>query len=284
LHALIIGINQYKNADGQNLTNLKGAVPDADEVDRFLILDLHVPPENIVYLRDSTATRYHILRQFQRLARDPRIQFGDPILIFYAGHGGLARAPSDWPSNSDVQMILPHDFLPRVSQEECEQGIPDLTIGALLQQIAETKGDNIVCTSFFFFFAFLSFNDYQTVIFDSCFSGSGTRSIPDLRARGVDLRLQDYQLLSTVDQEVHNSVAGDRAGHIAQGYERHGLASHVLLAGCKADETAKEFNQRGNFTGALLKLLRNRDVRLDAITYRQVIDKLDDIPYVNFTS
>jgi hypothetical protein len=144
LHALIIGIDQYKNADSQTLTNLSGAIADATEVERFLIQDLHVPPENIVTLRDSDATRDHILSQFKQLAENPRIQFGDPILIFYAGHGALARAPSCWPSSSNIQMILPHDFLPWTSQEKCEQGIPDLIIGALLEKIAREKGDNIV--------------------------------------------------------------------------------------------------------------------------------------------
>jgi hypothetical protein len=93
---------------------------------------------------------------------------------------------------------------------------------------------------------------------------------------------QDYQLLSTVDHEVFDSPEGKRAGAIAQEYEHHGLASHVLLAGCKADETSMEFKQRGYFTTALLKVLRDPSVRLDAITYREVVDRLDDLPYVCF--
>jgi hypothetical protein len=147
MHALIIGINKYKNADNDNITNLRGAIADSTEVERFLIHDLHVPPENIVHLNDSCATRGRIVNEIERLARNPQIQPGDPILIYYAGHGGLAPAPSSWPTNSNIQMILPHDFLPQTSEKEWEQGIPDLTIGALLQQIAKEKGDNIVCIS-----------------------------------------------------------------------------------------------------------------------------------------
>jgi hypothetical protein len=95
LFALIIGI-KYTKADGGKLTNLEGAVSDANDVEDFLKEHLHVLPENIVNLRDSSATRFNILPQFRELARGRRIQPGDPILIFYAGHGAFAPAPSGW--------------------------------------------------------------------------------------------------------------------------------------------------------------------------------------------
>jgi hypothetical protein len=102
---------------------------------------------------------------------------------------------------------------------------------------------------------------------------------PELKTRGVHLP-QDYQILSTIDKEILSSDEGHRASQIAQEYKYHGLASHVLLAACKADELSREFKKRGCFTVALLKVLRDPTVRLDAITYRGVIDRLDDIPYV----
>jgi hypothetical protein len=36
LFALIIGINEYTKADGEKLTNLEGAVSDANDVEDFL--------------------------------------------------------------------------------------------------------------------------------------------------------------------------------------------------------------------------------------------------------
>jgi len=48
-------------------------------------------------------------------------------------------------------MILPSDIGPSV------YGIPDRTIGALLQSLAKAKGDNIVSTGTHFFYCFFFF-------------------------------------------------------------------------------------------------------------------------------
>jgi hypothetical protein len=111
LFALIIGINSYK-ADKRPFFNLKGAVPDADLVQSYLQKHLGVPNSQIRNLRDSEATRAAILHEINALTTDDRIQRGDPILIFYAGHGSTAPTPKGWDIGEPrIQLLLPHDYL-----------------------------------------------------------------------------------------------------------------------------------------------------------------------------
>jgi hypothetical protein len=91
-------------------------------------------------LLNKGATRTAIIKAFLSLRDDERIEEGDPILIYYAGHG--AEIPSSEGEVGKLHVLLSYDY--------CEGGenyipaIPDRTIGALIAQIAEEKGDNIV--------------------------------------------------------------------------------------------------------------------------------------------
>ena len=144
LFALIIGINKYKTVERPFL-NLKGAVPDADLVQSYLQRHLGVPNSQIRNLRDSEATRAAILHEINALTTDDRIQRGDPILVFYAGHGSTAPTPKSWESGGPtIQLLLPHDYLCENEKGQKVHGIPDRTLGVLLGRLASVKGDNIV--------------------------------------------------------------------------------------------------------------------------------------------
>jgi Caspase domain len=144
LFALIIGINEYKTVKPPFL-NLKGAVPDADLVQSYLQKHLGVPNSQIRNLRDSEATRAGILYEINALTTDDRIQRGDPILIFYAGHGSTAPTPKGWESEGPtIQLLLPHDFLCETVKGQKVYGIPDRSLCVLLGRLASVKGDNIV--------------------------------------------------------------------------------------------------------------------------------------------
>jgi hypothetical protein len=106
---------------------------------------LQVPSDHIRYLTDSAATRDAIIGALQDLQCDDRIERNKScILIFYAGHGGEKTAPPGWEAGgSKVQMILPVDYGNKLGGDVV-QGIPDRTIGRLLDDLAEKKGNNIV--------------------------------------------------------------------------------------------------------------------------------------------
>ena len=145
LFALVVGINKYKDLA---VNPLKGAVADAKAVCDFLRDVLRVPAENIRCITDGTATRSSILQNLVQLQLDSRINPGNPIFIFYAGHGGEAMPPSKW-GQSRVQTIIPHDFGTIVNGSTVPS-IPDRTIGALLGHLADLKGNNIVRLSTLF--------------------------------------------------------------------------------------------------------------------------------------
>ncbi|EIM84388.1 uncharacterized protein STEHIDRAFT_36991, partial [Stereum hirsutum FP-91666 SS1] len=149
LYAVIIGINKY-----QHIEHLSAAVADANAVRSFLETSMCVPKQRISTLLDEAATRANILGQLQQLANTDVIQRDDPILIFYAGHG----AQTELLGGETIEMICPYDFrADGDSKDASAQGIPDFTLGHLLNRISMAKGNNV------------------TVIFDCCHAGSATR-------------------------------------------------------------------------------------------------------------
>jgi hypothetical protein len=128
------------------VTTLKGAVADADSINEYLEHDLKVQDSHIRNLREAQATRAAIIDEFHALQTNPNIKRDDPILIYYAGHGGEITAPSGWEAgrtDSMTQMLIPHDYQPK-ADKPLVYGIPDRTISVLISRIAKAKGDNIV--------------------------------------------------------------------------------------------------------------------------------------------
>ncbi|PBK59427.1 hypothetical protein ARMSODRAFT_945616 [Armillaria solidipes] len=266
LFALVIGIDEYADP---NVHNLTGAVADADAVNDFLQKTLHVPEYQIKNLRNKEVTRVTIEREIKNLGDNPAIKRDDPILIFYAGHGADVKAPPGWPTGSadeKIQMLVPHDFIKRGSDDfKRGQGILDVRLSHLLQDIADKKeSDNI------------------TVILDCCHSGSGTRTDDNdqtFAVRGIELPAS-YTIPN--DLHPHDIDPGARADSVPEAFKKAGLLSHVLLSACKAEQVAREIpttgeskGKRGVFTSALLGVLEQHKDRIDKLTYKDVIDRLD---------
>ncbi|KAF8752246.1 Caspase domain [Rhizoctonia solani] len=245
LHALIIGINDYPN-----LSKLKGAVADADAFAEFLQSDLKVPAQQIVNLRDNAATRQAIIDSIMQLWSNPHINYGDPILIYYAGHGGARRATEQWKNEKGahvVQVIFPFDY--DVKENDSSEPIlciPDRTIAGLLNELSNQKGDNI------------------TVIFDSCHSASGTRDLITTRPKkGVlDRRKRSAEVKQDIPWDIDSDIIDPKLG----------ITSHVHLTACGSEEKAYEEDGRGVFTVALLKSIRAHGV--DKLTYHNLVKSL----------
>lgn len=144
LFALIFAINNYLCPE-EGFSSLRGAEPDALSFKEYLEVCLNVPPERITVIRGQHATRSNMISAFQKLERDSRIQPGDPIVIFYAGHGSEAPARETWEAGGPdrkIQMLIPYDCSKNPAHRV--PAIPDYTIGALIDRIARVKGDNIV--------------------------------------------------------------------------------------------------------------------------------------------
>ncbi|KAG8848339.1 hypothetical protein FRC20_002551, partial [Serendipita sp. 405] len=230
--------------------------------------ELGIPSSHIRTLCNEEATRAAIIQQLRDLSTDDRIQLGDPIVIFYAGHGTTSPSPPGWEAGGpEIQMVVPYDCLETVN-DNLVYPIPDRTFGALLEKMAKNKGDNL------------------TVIFDCCHSGSGTRDASldvtggarqsDRSVRGFKLKVE---IPPTLDGEKWGSGHEERGSSIPAGFCHSRLRSHVMLAACSSKETAKEEAMKGRFTTALLEVLSA--VGADRLTYTGLIQRIPILPEQN---
>ncbi|KEP48795.1 mycorrhiza-upregulated peptidase C14 [Rhizoctonia solani 123E] len=262
LYALVIGINSYPN-----IIPLKGAVNDADEMSNFLTSDLKVPQDHIINLRDESATRAKIIKGFRDLQEDPRIKKGDPILIYYAGHGGSHQPSKQLEQaygSSKIQVIFPYDYKVQAPDStEFINCIPDKTIAALLSALSAAKGDNL------------------TVIFDCCHSASATRKDSEDGARVP----RGAEVLMEISEDIDIDILPSKptAPRIGLNSIRRTMlplstnqSSHIHFAACGDEEKAWEQNDRGAFTVALLKNIRAHGV--DKITYHDLMISLPNLP------
>ncbi|KAG8755819.1 hypothetical protein FRC14_003630 [Serendipita sp. 396] len=229
---------------------LLGAVADAQEVKRYLTLKLRVPEKNVQTLLDKQATRSNIIDGIRGLANNPLISHNDPILIFYAGHGTEAPSPNGWyAQRSKVQSIVPQDY-GEIKGGKRVHCIPDRSIGILLQELANAKGDNIV------------------VIFDCCHSGSGTRD--------GSRRVRSVRVSEDIPEDLDIEIWGRKNGENADVPAEASGSSHVLLAACASNQSAIENNRQGLFTRALLEAVS--EIGFRNLTYASLIRHLPDLP------
>jgi hypothetical protein len=126
---------------------LRGAVNDARAFEKYL-LDLDVPPTNIVLIENEKATRSAILSAFKtHLLDNTNIpDHGDTTMIlFFAGHGSRFEAPGDFIApDRRVEAICPVDERTTNDAGEYVHAIPDYVLVWLLSELADKKGTNIV--------------------------------------------------------------------------------------------------------------------------------------------
>ncbi|PPQ85603.1 hypothetical protein CVT25_012510 [Psilocybe cyanescens] len=249
MFALLVGINEYQSPTGY--LSLRGAEPDACRWRDFLRNhgDLN---SHITLLLGRDATRKNIAKAFKDLANNPLIREGDPIVIFYAGHGGEILHQTPDGGKHWIQMVVPYDYCTERGKEvPC---ISDMEIGMWIDRIAEKKGDNI------------------TVIMDCCHSASGTRGSQnnEIRVRSIDLPPAAYN--PDIDRE---NSQGSKTGR----YSHSGLKSHMLLAACASNEKAHEHQDGGLFSTALLNLFRT--VPLDQLRYCDILPRMKHISQQN---
>lgn len=246
--ALLIGINKY-NPDLD--ANLNGCVNDVRSLYEILTDTYNFPHDNIRIITDYRATYNNIYDRIEWLLSHNVP--GDELVLHYSGHGSQIRDRGDMDELNDSmdEILCPTDL-------DWDNPFTDDSI----RHLFDMKGEGV----------------NLTFICDSCHSGSISRSLiqpgsndfekpkfinppVDIKLReGVKpLKIQKFAALTSYQKEISTSQ------------------SHVLLSGCRDDQTSSDAYIDGRWQGALtaslikaIKINPNRDwttIHADIIAY-----------------
>ncbi|KAK0470735.1 caspase domain-containing protein [Armillaria novae-zelandiae] len=236
--AVLIGIDAYEH------NPLHGCVRDALMMERYLTEDLSVPKHRIRRLLGSKEnipsdnyhipTRINIIQALVALMNNAEIQYGDNIIIYFAGHGsgystaGYCSSPMD-----SIEAICPID-----RTEGNGAHVPDISdreINVIFENISRTKGHHI------------------TFILDCSHTGTiagipeqGVRTLPPL-SNG-----SPKHMLALADEN-----AGQFPGSQSVCSDKWfpDMSSHVVLAACQEHQVVAENRNKGEFRGVFTESL-----------------------------
>ncbi|EIM91753.1 uncharacterized protein STEHIDRAFT_135948 [Stereum hirsutum FP-91666 SS1] len=250
LYCLVIGIDEYQST---KIPNLSGAVADSTAIHTLMSANDHAFTPHIKHLINQQATREDIIRELKALSSNPLIRRGDPIFIYYAGHGGSAAWTNDQGQTdaSNIQFIVPHDC------GEHAETIPYHDFVRYMERIADTKGNNI------------------TVVFDCC------RSSFESAVRGPARNSGIYTLISRCHtnwdiEAMHREDRRPRGTNVPPAFVLKGIHSHTLITSCGVQQRAWESGGRGMFTTALIKGLKL--ALRESISFNELMGMIPHIP------
>lgn len=217
--ALLVGINKYKpelNAD------LRGCVNDVENVRDILIRVYGFNADNIRVLTDERATKEAILERLTWLV--DKLALGDEIVFDYSGHGSQIRDREGEELNDQMDEILcPHDL-------NWDDPLTDDMLAKIFSVVPEGV--------------------YLTVIVDACHSGTITKELfgacdqkQYIKARFImppfDIRSRTLGRDKVFEKRTLKNLIRD------------GGQNHVLLSGCRDDQTSADAYIDGKYQGAM---------------------------------
>lgn len=203
----------------------------------------------LVKLIDAETTRQKIIDGFTTHLCQAGSE--DVALFYYAGHGSQGCAPEEhWNMEPDRlnETIICWD-----SRTEGVWDLADKELAYLIDKVGQ--GD-----------------PHMVLIMDCCHSGSGTRDIDAVVRRVDEIDKRDRPLNSFI-------FAQESADIASRGYQENSACwqskrkNHILLAACRSDELAKEYNGDGQARGAFSYfLLHNLQKANGNLTYRELFE------------
>ena len=171
--ALLIGINDYARPA---IPDLRGAVNDVNRLAEVLQKQMNFPEGNITKLTDQEATRDRILSELSKLVNSTQKE--DVVYIHFSGHGSQVKD-----LNGDEEDGYDETFLPYDARQ---QGIPDIVDDEFEQLFNKLASDNVL------------------IVFDSCHSGTVTRSAPAADAEIAEVQEQIKPRSVEEDPDIEN--------------------------------------------------------------------------------
>lgn len=222
-HALVIGVDRYPGLSEQE--QLGGCVNDAEAVRRFLVERAAIPEENLLCLTSpndtAPATAANIRAAFAALAQGGRVQPGDHVVLFYAGHGvRLARASAGGAER--------HYGFAAADLDRTAAGLRSLILDREIHDLLRALQQR---------------GATATVIADTCHSGGALRAAPGegatVRERCASLRPLDEVTWGAVTA-AHPALASARDPVSVGRFGEYRGGDFVALCAARDTETAKE--------------------------------------------
>ncbi|MCM0083736.1 caspase family protein [Geomonas sp. Red32] len=197
--AVVIGIETYRDIKGVDF-----AVHDAKTVQLYLTKLMGYPEENVVFLPNERATKSDLEKYLGAWLKN-RVNPQSTVFVYYAGHG----APN--PASGEPYLV-PYDGDPNYLETTA------YPLKRLYAGLAQLPAKQVV------------------VVLDSCFSGSGGRSVLAKGARPLVMSVEAPPPLK--ENMVVLAAAG--ASQISTSYDKrgHGLFTYYLLKGLKGAAAA----------------------------------------------
>ena len=206
--ALMIGINNYRA-----VPKLQGALNDVETLKQVLITRWGFPESNIQVLINEKATREGILAALKKFVTETKPL--DTVYIHYSGHGSqVADLNDDEQDDKLDETIVPYDGR--------TASVPDITddeLDAIFSRLP-TK--------------------HALIVFDSCHSGTATRSFSIIRTRSIP---QDTRI------ELYRQIGAPLETRKTRGTVQILASPYVLMTGAAAYQEALDGPIEGRFHG-----------------------------------
>jgi metacaspase-1 len=218
--AVIIGINLY---DPSLNADLNGCVNDADGMYDILTNTYGFPKDNVRMLTDFRATGIAIFERIEWLLSH-KVP-GDELVLHYSGHGSQVRDRSDDELNDYLDEILcPTDL-------DWDRPFTDDEIKFCFDE----KGEGV----------------FLTFICDSCHSATMTRSANIQFSSDEALEHPEKPRFINPPLDIKARDNSDDLETHVIGKTIEGAQDHVLLSGCRDDQTSSDAYIDGRWQGAL---------------------------------
>jgi len=242
--ALLVGLNKYHpslNAD------LRGCVNDVKHMYDLLVQIYKFPADNVRVICDERATKGDILGRLKWLVENAPA--GSELVFQYSGHGSQVRDRNGDELNDGLDEILcPYDL-------DWNLPLTDDIIAGWFRQVNPKA--------------------YLTMICDACHSGTMTRgglSNPDLETHNHSSNARYLQAPFDVgSRALGRELPTRKIGKHKKGEVKQ---KHVLLSGCKDNQTSADAYINNRYQGAmtysfLTSLAKNRGA-----TWKEVYSQL----------
>jgi len=197
-YAVIFGVERYRD-----LPHVDYAARDAEMIKQYLVKSLGYREQNVVMLLNERVTRSQIVARIEKwLPKQINNDRNSEVFVYYGGHG----APDP---ETNQAFLVPYDGDPSFL-ETTAYGLKQF-----YQVLRELPAKQV------------------TVVLDSCFSGTGGRSVIAKGARPMLITV-DSPVVSSENLTVFTAAAGNQISSAYQ-EKRHGLFTYFFLKGLQGE-------------------------------------------------